>query len=271
MLDILEVQNFDLVTDPVKTEEMIYNQLHKFKDSIKTDYTYVAFPLAFSINNNGLPYTQNIINNICAQNQNKKIFFVCQHILVNKLFFPNNSLVFTPHATILDSHIPIPHYACNYDLKYAKPWAERKYDYSFVGSFRTHPVRERVYDFLKNKKNCFILDTGGWHFESDIKKQEDNAQKYIEVLGNTRYSLCPRGTGPSTIRIWESMAMGSKPAILSDYLKMPLEMFLEKPLWCNIPESFESIDLECNIFENSEYWEHFSNDNLYKSISKILQ
>ena len=270
MLDILEVQNFDLVTYPVKTEEIIYNQLHKFKNSIKTDYTYVALPLAFSINNKGLLYTQNVINKVCARYKNKKLFFVCQHILVNKLIFPNNSLVFTPHATVLDSHIPIPHHSCNYDFKHVKPWAERKYDYSFIGSFRTHPVRKKIYDFLKNKKNCLILDTGGWHFEGEVEKQKDNAKKYIEVLGDTKYSLCPRGTGPSTIRIWESMAMGAYPVILSDYLKMPLEVFLEGSPWHKISENFQTLDLDFEVYDNSEYWKYFSNEKLYKSISKIL-
>ena len=161
MLDILQIKDFDLVSDPVKTEEIIYNQLCRLKDSINTDYTYVAFPLADSINNNGLLYTQDIINKVCSENKNKKLFFVCQHILVNKLKFRDNNLVFTPHATMLDSHIPLPHYSCNYNLEHIKPWSKREYDYSFVGSFRTHPVRKKIYDFLKNKKIVMFWTPAG--------------------------------------------------------------------------------------------------------------
>ena len=65
MLEIIELQNFDLVDDPVKTEETIYEQLCQNKEKIITDYTYVALPLAFSINKIGLFRTQETIDNIC--------------------------------------------------------------------------------------------------------------------------------------------------------------------------------------------------------------
>ena len=173
--------------------------------------------------------TQNIIDRICRQYHNKKLFFVCQHILVTNLNFHNN-LVFTPHATILDSHVPIPHYSCNYNIEYSKPWSERKYTYSFMGSFATHPVRCKLYEMLKDRDDCIVVDTGRWHFEGEEDKQERNKRKYIEIMGDTKYSLCPRGTGPSTIRIWESMAMGSCPIIFSDFLKMPLERIINTDL-----------------------------------------
>ena len=131
MLEILPIFNFNSVEDPVKTEETIYKQLCAAQNDISTDYTYVAFPLAFSINKQGIPYTQHIIDRTCEQHRDKKLFFVCQHILVNKLNF-HGHLVFTPHATILDSFIPIPHYSCNYDLSKVKKWEERKYTFRWV-------------------------------------------------------------------------------------------------------------------------------------------
>lgn len=271
MLEIIEIQNFDLVDDPVKTEEAIYNQLKSRYAKINTDYVYVAFPIAFSINKIGLFRTQTIIDRVCRENKGKKLFFVCQHILVNKLNFYNNT-VFTPHATILDTFIPIPHYSCTYDLNKIKPWEEREYLFSFAGSFATHPTRKKIYDSLKDRDDCFIIDTGAWHFEGNRQKQKNNSKMYEEVLGNTKFSLCPRGTGPSTIRIWESMAMGAYPVIMSDYLKMPLEMLLDLPLWMKISENFKEINFNNAIkYDNSQYWDLFSNDNLYKSIENVLE
>tara|TARA_R110000824_G_scaffold92785_2_gene224803 strand:+ start:3055 stop:3864 length:810 start_codon:yes stop_codon:yes gene_type:complete len=269
MLQILEVQNFDLVDDPVKTEEAIYEQLCKNREEIKTNYMYVAIPLAFYINKFGLVKTQQIINQVCYEHKNKKLFFVCQHILVNKLSFHGN-LVFTPHATILDTYAPIPHYSCTYDVNKIKPWSERKYLYSFMGSFITHPVRKKLYETLKDRPDCFIIDTGRWHFEGDKQKQEANSRKYEEILGDTKFSLCPRGTGPSTIRIWESMAMGAKPIIISDYLKMPMEMFVKNPLWDRVSEKFTLIDCDATNYDNSQYWDLFSSENLYKSIVNFI-
>mgnify|MGYP003111736177 CR=1 FL=1 len=270
MLEILKIQNFDLVDDPVKTEETIYNQLCQNKESIYTDCVYVAFPIAFSINKIGLSRTQNIIDKVCRSNANKKLFFVCQHILVNKLNFYNN-IVFTPHATILDNYVPIPHYSCTYNTKRIKPWSERKYLYSFMGSFITHPIRKKIYEVLKDRDDCLIIDTGQWHFEGAKEKQKNNSKTYEEVLGNTKFSLCPRGTGPSTIRIWESMAMGAKPIIISDFLKMPMEMFMNNLPWSRVPEAFTSLQTNDKPYDNSEYWEYFSNKNLYKTIIRALE
>ena len=268
MLQILQVQDFKDVGDPVKTEETIYEQLLSKREEINTDYVYVAMPIAWYINTRGMHWTQNLINQICTSHGKEKLFFVCQHIQVKNLNF-NNHLVFTPHATAMDSFIAIPHYACSYDLSMIKPWNDRQYEFSFVGSFKTHPVRQHLYDLLKDRDDCYIKDTGNnWHFEESPEKQKINRDNYIKILGNTKYSLCPRGTGPSSIRIWESMAMAACPVIVSNFLKMPLQNELDTRMWLNISEKTDQIK-NFNVgsgYDNQEYWNLFSNDNLWKSV-----
>ena len=268
-MKVIEAGDFNKVNDPVKTEETINLQLIQKADHVHTDYVYVAIPLAWNINHQGVHNTQKQISDICNTHVDKKLFFICQHILVDRLNFHEN-LVFTPHATILDSFIPIPHYSCNYDLKKAKPWPERQYEFSFMGSFITHPVRRRLYQMLKDRDDCFMEDTGGWHFEGSAEKQAQNREKYIEILGNTKYSLCPRGTGPSSIRIWEAIAMGSCPVIFSDYLKMPLERELNSTMWLRVLEKCDNIRDIDFCFNNEEYFERLSNENLYKSVVEFL-
>jgi hypothetical protein len=268
-MNILYIKDFSNVDDPIKTEETINFQLIREAAKIDTDYNFVSMPLAWNINKIGLLNTQKIINDVCSTHSGKKLFFVCQHILVNKLNF-HGHLVFTPHATLLDSYIPIPHYSCNYDLDLVKPWNDREYEFSFMGSFKTHPVREKICNQLKNKNDCLFIDTGDWHFYGDEVKQRDNKKRYIELLGNTKYSLCPRGTGPSTIRMWEAMAMGSYPVIISDYLKMPLEIMVSNDLWFKAPENCDIIIDKDDEFNNDEYFQYFSNENLVKSIVYYL-
>jgi hypothetical protein len=117
-----------------------------------------------------------------------------------------------------------------------------------------------------------IVDTGGWHYENSKDTQIRNSFNYAKVLGNTKYSLCPRGTGPSTIRIWEAMAMKSHPVILSDFLKMPGGVEHEGDLWSRMPENFNDLVnfSERKEYNNKVYGETFSNDNLYKSILRLL-
>ena len=40
-------------------------------------------------------------------------------------------------------------------------------------------------------------------------------------LLNSRYSLCPSGSGPNSIRFWESLAVGSIPVLMADTLELP--------------------------------------------------
>ena len=264
-------EDFSKVSDPVKTESMISEQILSLKEEISTDFAYVSLPLAWNINQNGVPHTQGKIDKICSSNQNRRLVFVCQHILVNQLNFHGNE-VFTPHATIFDSFIPLPHYSCTYNTLKAKPWADRKYNFSFMGSFRTHPVRERLAKALSHRDDCLFIDTGQWHFEGNEAKQRKNA----EILGNTKYSLCPRGTGPSTIRIWESMAMGSKPVIFSDFLKMPLDLQVDVNAWAKLPEDFSIKTFDTMLeneseYVNSDYNDIFANDKLYQTVVRSLE
>ncbi len=273
-MKVLDAISFDNVDDPVKTEETLYHQLKARAADLVTDYTYVAMPLAYLLNTVGVAHTQGLINKICADHPDEKLLFICQHIQVNQLRF-NNNLVFSPHATVIDSYLPLPHYSCNYDTSYIKPWSERQYTFSFMGSFVTHPVRHKIHDYIKDREDSIVVDTGMWHFEGPEEKQNQNRQRYVELLGNTKYSLCPRGTGPSSIRIWESMAMGACPVIISDFLKMPLERELSGEPWKRIPENFETSWLDqiasTDIpYSRSNYLEYFTNENLYKSVHRAL-
>ena len=63
--------------------------------------------------------------------------------------------------------------------------------------------------------------------------------------------MCPSGSGPNSIRLWESLAVGSIPILLADTLELP-----HHELWSNailrvpeseveqIPKKLEEISLE---------------------------
>ena len=84
------VMGFDDVTDPVKTEQTIYEQLSCIPEDDFPQYSYVALPIADLLNKSGVQATQNIIDTICNEHIDEKLIFVCQHIQVNVLNFHNN-------------------------------------------------------------------------------------------------------------------------------------------------------------------------------------
>ena len=87
-----------------------------------------------------------------------------------------------------------------------------------------------------------MLFRSDWHLNqlvyhssqnNELKENiNDNHNKktdmYNEILLSSRYSLCPSGSGPNSIRFWESLAVGSIPILLADTLDLPYH-----PLWKN--------------------------------------
>lgn len=148
-------------------------------------------------------------------------YVVCQHIRWRELIPYWESIgvkhIFTPHMEQddLDNYrcIAFPHYA-PVDGSRLKYIFARKHIASFVGACYTHPTRRELINKLSD--DFLILDTGAWHFEKSEDEQNKLRDEYFDILSNTVYALCPRGTGPATIRMWEAMAYGCIPVFIED-------------------------------------------------------
>lgn len=267
----LENFKFELVDDPIKTEQTLYGQLKDKELGIE----YVGLPIAYLINTIGLNETQKIIDSI-NYNQPERKFFICQHIFVNLLNFGNN-LVFTPHTVNSDNYHFIPHFNPIFSNPPGRvPIKDRKLEYSFIGDFNTNEIRNRL--SALNSKSTPIIPTGQWFFSKDKNERETLLGSYTETLKYSKFSLCPMGTGPSTLRLFESMSVGSIPIIFNDLKIEPgikklirsikIDDFIKDP---NIIESSES-DIESDSMKLYEiYWETLSNENLYKSVLKVIK
>lgn len=188
----------------------------------------------------------------------------CQHISFRKLIPLFKALkintVYTPHKIIGEDEIDgvkiisCPLYAVNIEddnrnylfknkdesffLNY-----DRKYLYSFQGAYDKKwyltDIREKIFT-MNHPEDTYINHIGDWHFERIVYNKSQNCDgdlntddnhknenlEYNELLLNSRYTLCPSGSGPNSIRFWESLAIGSIPILLSDTLDLP-----ENDLW----------------------------------------
>lgn len=207
----------DLFTqDKVSTEAMAYKLVEQ--NNIQDQINYVAYPWAVLIN-------QNLLHTV----PDLKIedgYTVCQHIRYEKiipiLIKMGVKVLFTPHVnkdyegiTVL----PFPHLAVNglsaqninKDI-----WA------SFVGAEYTHFTRSQIFKLFANDQRFVLLNRGKtWHFYLKDEQLEQNQQEYQDILARTRFALCPRGTGASTIRFWESLQAGSIPVLIADDMRLP--------------------------------------------------
>jgi hypothetical protein len=117
-----------------------------------------------------------------------------------------------------------------------KPVSEKKYFASFIGAHMKHyptDVRLRLNE-LSSLPGYLVEVKDLWHFnkvvynyqvnaQEDHKNaiEEDEVRSYNEVLSNSIFSLCPAGAGPNTLRLWESLAIGSIPVVISDNFELP--------------------------------------------------
>ena len=265
-MNIIETPyNINLVTVP--TEEQIGILLTNEED-ITSDYNYVNIYIASCIKKYGVEAVQEIINPYL----NSKNFFVNQHIDARKLNF-QDSLVFSTHSSKDDDFISIPHYtfhSTNLDVK-------KDILFSFIGSTRTHWTRKQLVEMYETCVDSGVFWAIGLELSGNERARLKS--KYVELVNRSIFSLCPRGSGCSTIRLFEVMSMGSIPVIISDGYKLPLSGILDWDKFSVIvPESKigdidkilskigdkEIKDLQKNL--RNIYSTYFSNDNLHRTI-----
>lgn len=241
---------------PVITEQEFYRQNKHLNN-------YVGIPWATILDKN-IPLE--FIAKILKENLHpeEEYFTCCQHIrfreLINLFKLFNIKTIFSPHKCLSEDKIndvnikPCPLYAVNIEDSTKNldfqgvNFLEQKRDifYSFIGGLQPGyltDIRSKIFSIPK-KENIFIENTGEWHFNEvvyskmqNLKKEmtpSDNhlekTKKYNQILLRSRFSLCPSGTGPNSIRFWESLAVGAIPVLLADTLELPHHDLWEKSI-----------------------------------------
>jgi hypothetical protein len=102
-----------------------------------------------------------------------------------------------------------------------------KWLFSLVGDIRGIPVREAIAKLVHPR--AFIRDTGDAPENADghpAEFYERFHRDFGAVMTDSAFTLCPRGAGTSTFRVFETMKAGRVPVILSDDWVPP-----EGPAW----------------------------------------
>lgn len=84
--------------------------------------------------------------------------------------------------------------------------------FSFVGSSATHQVRGEI--LRLSHPDALIVNTDDGPGASATSAAPDT--RYRDTLLDSAFVLCPRGGGPSSFRLMETMMMGRAPVIVSD-------------------------------------------------------
>jgi hypothetical protein len=135
-----------------------------------------------------------------------------------------------------------------------KPIGEKKLLASFIGAHMPHYLddsRIKLFEAAKasNRDDIFVDLGNEWHFNKVVYEEQvlskeieshhidEHHQKtfrYNTILSDSVFSLCPFGAGPNTLRLWESIAVGSIPVIFNDDLAFFNESRFGKELLQNL-------------------------------------
>ena len=120
-----------------------------------------------------------------------------------------------------------------------KPIKDKTIFASFIGAYMGHYLSDVRLRLLKLEAHTdYAIEIKNlWHFNELVyekqvlgkkKNQETDAIKHAEavrynsILSDSVFSLCPVGAGYNSLRLWESLAVGSIPVILADGLDLPV-------------------------------------------------
>ena len=153
----------------------------------------------------------------------KKTFTICQSAggakvdIGKTIQFQSSPLVQTPFL--------IPELSLHPGLPLIKP--RKKYCASFVGRISTHPARTEFKNYLEKDPGVYFYDgKKGIHF-------------YTRTMLKSYISLCPRGAGMGSFRLYESLFAGVTPLVFGDFDSRPFRKWIN---WNNF--SFFTSDLE---------------------------
>ena len=126
-----------------------------------------------------------------------------------------------------------------------KPTKEKRHLCSFIGAYNKlykrmgSDIRERLGRVVAGVDGVVFELKERWFYEdivygaqargicvsdelSNLHRKE--TARYNSVLSDSVFSLCPYGTGPNTLRLWESMSVGSIPVLFeSDWVRPSID------------------------------------------------
>lgn len=231
----------------------------------------------------------------------RQIISVCQHIHFKKFihFFEEIKInhVFWTHKAINEDQIrgirihAFPLYPVNtVALANAdqKLLDSKKYLFSFIGAkankWYLTDTRNIIFKYYESRSDVLVTSREKWHFQSNVYDQQviknnfaiedspiknllnEETQQFLQALRESAFSLCPSGSGPNSIRLWESLESNIVPVVLADTYDPPGLYSLWQQSILFIEENDESIKHIATTLKNIDKTRYHKFANCMKQI-----
>jgi len=266
---------------PAITEQNAYKMVQEHLFDVD-GVVYLAFPWATLLDkyntkrSDALPLLAKLKVLVSQIAPNVRVVTVCQHIHMMKfidMFFDHKVTdIFWTHAVKNQFSIsqdrkinlyPFPLYSVQFPKKEDHPLDQKRaHLFSFIGARANQwyltESRNWILDLLGDDKRGLVVGRDSWHFNKivydyQIRKSSETHDKLInadateqfkQTLRETVFALCPSGSGPNSIRLWESIAAGAIPVILADTYLTPgrQKIWNEAVVYCEeTPEAIKAL------------------------------
>ena len=221
-LDLTEFRNLSGIIYPpfssIPFEKYFYEYITRLNNiEINSKYIpvfWTELQISYGYDKNKL---QTIMNN---WDNTSKYFTIVQHDDGINVNLNENITIYGMGG---NGNIPLP-------LTYDTPELFEKYRNnsktifcSFMGSI-THTCRKIMIENenLKNNKNVIMM-ADNWSNDISKTKQE----KFLEITSSSRFTLCPRGYGKTSFRLYEALKLNSIPVYIYDECFLPYTELLD--------------------------------------------
>lgn len=267
--------------------EASLRQFHKQSDGrhlLTDDPSAADLILVGAIGNevDRLPYLRQIVRHDVIDKHADKCFSLSlrdQPVVFNRGLYESSSTNWFSRGRVRTGAYPrstfnslvASHQAGNADIE------PKRYLFSFIGR-ASHPVRQRLFECKKSRDDVLIEDSSNFDFwgTQTSTERECRLRYYYDALLQSRFSLCPRGAGTGSIRLFESMLMGVAPIIVSDDWILP-----KGPAWKDfaivvrekqiaeierIASEHESTHVEMGQCARRAYFDYFADDRYFNYV-----
>ena len=182
-----------------------------------------------------------LFNKIAALPNDLEYFTVSTHDDAPQGEFPPNTKHFYAggNSSIGTDPIPLVCSALNFDLD-----PQKLIFCSFVGS-ATNNVRNHALQQLHSKDGYLI---NAFHWQPDVSQDQQNL--FLNCTSRSRFTLCPRGYGATSYRLYEAMQLGSIPVYISDKHLLPWSDELDWSSFCVVVKKMENYDHLDQLLKN---------------------
>ena len=260
-------------------EEFFYKFYLKNKTKFdKTGYTLIPiFWTNIYLRNITSSIIQSYINHLPT---NTKYFTVSQFDDGIKETLPTNTVNFVAGGNM--DGIPIP-LICSPIPPQLLAATHKDIFCSFVGTYvnsEQYKVRFDLYNYFSNNKNFYFSKPSHWNRQI----AEDKFQEFINITKRSTFTLCPRGYGKQSFRLYEAIQLNSIPVFVYDDEFLPFKEKIDWASFCVLVsiENIPNIDIilnNINLDKQQEmlikgkqiYKDFFTMEGMSNNILKTLQ